>query len=296
MKLRTKFNFVLFFVFSITLAGTSYLSFKLLEKNAEEEIIRHAGMMMEAALAIRSYTVKEIRPLLAHHLTEKFLPQTVPAYAATISFDALRTKYPEYSYKEATLNPTNPRNRAVEWETDIVHAFRNQSDLKELIGTRDTPTGKSLYLARPIKIKNEGCLGCHSSVEVAPSTLLEKYGANNGFGWELNEIVGAQIINVPMSVAIKKAQDASILFVGVLSGVFVLIMIILNIMLRKIIIRPIDQMANIADQVSLGDLAAPEFKHDADDEVKVLAESFTRMRRSLEKAMKMLNNPSTRSR
>jgi protein-histidine pros-kinase len=99
-----------------------------------------------------------------------------------------------------------------------------------------------------------------------------------------------------MSVTIKKAQDASILFVGTLAGVFIFIMIVMNIMLGKIVIKPINRMANIADQVSLGDLAAPEFKHDAKDEVTVLAESFSRMRRSLEKAMKMLDNPNTRSR
>jgi HAMP domain-containing protein len=296
MKLRTKFNFVLLFVFAVALAGTSFLSFQLLQKNAREEIIQHAGMMMEAVLAIRSYTVKEIRPLLAHHLTEKFLPQTVPAYAATTSFNALRAKHPEYSYKEATLNPTNPKNRAVDWETDIIQAFKNRPELPEIIGTRDTPTGKSLYLARPIQIKNEGCLTCHSSIESAPGTLLVKYGDTNGFGWQMNEIVGAQIINVPMSVTIKKAQDASVIFIGTLAGVFIFIMILLNLMLGRIVIRPINRMANIADQVSLGDMSAPEFKHDARDEVTVLAESFSRMRRSLEKAMKMLDNPSTRSR
>lgn len=296
MKLRTKFNFILFFIFAIALSGTSYLSYRLLQKNAKDEVIQHAGMMMEAVLAIRSYTVKEIKPLLAHHLTEKFLPQTVPAYAATTSFNVLRAKHPEYSYKEATLNPTNPRNRAVDWENDIIQAFKNKPELPEIIGVRDTPTGKSLYLARPIQIKNEGCLTCHSAIENAPGTLLVKYGDTNGFGWEMNEIVGAQIINVPMSVTIKKAQDASILFVGTLAGVFIFIMIVMNIMLGKIVIKPINRMANIADQVSLGDLAAPEFKHDAKDEVTVLAESFSRMRRSLEKAMKMLDNPNTRSR
>jgi len=292
MNLRTKFNFVLFSVFSIALAGSSYLSYVLLQKNAREETVRHAGMMMEAALAIRSYTVKEIRPLLAHHLTEKFLPQTVPAYAATISFDALRTKHPEYSYKEATLNPTNPRNHAVDWENDIIQAFKNSPSLKEIIGTRDSPTGNLLYLARPIKIKNEGCLACHSTSSTAPKTLIEKYGDTNGFGWQLNEIVGAQIVNVPMSVTVEKAKHASVLFVSTLAGVFIFIMIVLNIMLEKIVTRPINKMANIADQVSLGDLAAPEFKHGGKDEVAVLAESFTRMRRSLEKAMKMLDNPS----
>jgi hypothetical protein len=54
-------------------------------------------------------------------------------------------------YKEAALNPTNPRDRAVDWEADIINTFRNHPGAaKELVGERDTPTGRSLYLARPI--------------------------------------------------------------------------------------------------------------------------------------------------
>ena len=40
-----------------------------------------------------------------------FLPQSLPAYAATEIFSTLRQQHPEYSYKEAVLNPTNPRDR-----------------------------------------------------------------------------------------------------------------------------------------------------------------------------------------
>ena len=128
MKLVAKFNLVLVGVCSIGLAIAGYLSYNILQKNAREEVVQHAGMMMEAALAIRSYTVGEIRPLLKLQMTRTFLPQTVPAYAATQSFDKLRKNHPEYSYKEATLNPTNLRDRAADWEADIVQSFRNNPD------------------------------------------------------------------------------------------------------------------------------------------------------------------------
>jgi protein-histidine pros-kinase len=92
--------------------------------------------MMQAALAMRNYTSKQIKPLLETQMKYTFLPQTVPAYAATESFNDLRTKYPEYGYKEATLNPTNPRDRTNDWEADIVNQFRNGTDMTEIIGER----------------------------------------------------------------------------------------------------------------------------------------------------------------
>jgi len=288
MKLTIKFNLILFIVLLLGLASTGVFSYRILQQNARNEIVERAGMMMEAALAMRGYTVGEIRPLLALQMKQTFLPQTVPAYAATQTFNKLRESHAEYTYKEATLNPTNPRDRALDWEADLVEEFRNHPDRDEIVGNRETPTGQSLYLARPIKIKNEACLTCHSTVDVAPATMVERYGPANGFGWKHNEIVGAQIVSVPMSVPIEHARRAFIAFLGSLVAVFAAIIIVLNIMLRLVVIRPITRMANLADDVSRGQMDVPEFDETSKDEVGTLASSFNRMRRSLEKAMKML--------
>ena len=142
MGLRLKFNLVLLAVFVTGLAVTGYISYELLHRNAREEVLRNAGVMMEAALSMRSYTVGQVRPNLAVD-PDKFLPQSVPAFGATEIMTLLRNKYPDYAYKEATLNPTNPRNRAVEWETDIVNAFRTDPSHPEISGMRETPTGRS---------------------------------------------------------------------------------------------------------------------------------------------------------
>src|SRR6185295_1212410 len=126
-----------------------------------DEIAENARLMMQAALATRGYTSKQVQPLLATQLKYTFLPQSVPAYSATEVFNDLRANFPEYSYKEAALNPTNPRDRAVEWETDIINQFRNTSSDKDIVGERDTPTGRSFYVAKPLKITNPACLVCH---------------------------------------------------------------------------------------------------------------------------------------
>lgn len=296
MKLTTKFNIVVVGVFVVGLAITGYVSWSILQTNARNEIVERAALMMEAALATRGYTVSEVAPLLRPTMTESFHPQTVPAYAATQIFEKLREFHAEYNYKEATLNPTNPRDRATDWETDVVSAFRGDDDLPELIGVRSTPTGESLYLARPIKISNPKCLVCHSTPEAAPAVMLKKYGDSNGFGWQLNEVVGAQIVSVPMDVPVQHARRAFTTFMGTLSGVFVIIVLVLNFMLRRIVISPVTRMAAIADDVSKGVQETPEFEDRGDDEIAVLSRSFTRMRRSLEKAISMLRRPGTTTR
>jgi len=287
MGLRLKFNLVLLVAFALGLGVTGWLSYDLLQRNARDEVLRNAGVMMEAALSMRGYTVSQIRPLIPFNDTV-FHPQSVPAYSATEIMNALRKKYDDYSYKEATLNPTNPRNKAVEWETDIVNEFRNHPGRDEISGTRDTPTGLSLYLARPLQIKDKACLSCHTTAGEAPPSMVKIYGPNNGFGWKHNEVVGAQIVSVPMAVPIHRAEAAFRVFMVSLAVVFVTIGLALNLMLWTMVIHPVARLSKIADQVSLGDLEAPEFTTRSRDEIGTLASSFDRMRKSLVQAMKML--------
>lgn len=290
MKIMAKFNAVLLSVFLVGLLIAGFVSHSMLHGNARDEVIKHADLMMGAALAIRGYTIREIKPLLVAQLEREFLPQTVPSYAATNNFHMLHKNNPQYMYKEATLNPTNPRDKAMDWESDIIWQFRNDAKLKQIVGERETPTGPSLYLARPIKITNEGCLTCHSTVDRAPATMIELYGTANGFGWELNEIVGSQIVSVPLSVPVAKANQAFVTFMASLVAIFAALFALINLMLRRMILRPVNAMAEIADKVSKGKLDVPEFETGGEDEISALSQSFNRMRVSLEKAMKMLGD------
>ena len=290
MKLLLKFNLVFVLIFALALAATSYVSWTLLERNAREEIAQNARLLMDTALAARTYTSSQVNPLLETQMKYTFLPQSVPAYSATEVFSDLRKKHTEYGYKEAVLNPTNPRNRAVEWEADIITQFRGNKEAVELIGDRDTPAGRSFYVARPIRITNPACLRCHSTVDAAPKTMLERYGPANGFGWTLNEVVGAQVISVPTRVPLERANRAFTVFMGSIAAVFIVIGVVLNFMLWALVIRPIGKLSQFADRVSLGELEIPEFKRSSRDEIGMLAQSIARMRTSMVQAMKMLES------
>jgi HAMP domain-containing protein len=287
MGLRLKFNLVLLLVFISGLAATGYVSYELLHRNARDEVLRAAGVMMEAALSMRSYTVGQVRPNLAAD-PDKFLPQSVPAFGATEIMTLLRKKYPDYAYKEAALNPTNARNRAVEWEEDIIRAFRGDTALGEISGMRETPTGRSLYLARPFQIKDPGCLSCHTTPEMAPAAMVKIYGRTNGYGWKHNEVIGAQIVSVPMGLPIRNANRAFVTFMTSLTVVFAVLFVLLNVMLTQLIIEPITQLSDLADHMSKGKLDVPELVTKGRDEVAQLGQAFNRMRRSLQKAISLL--------
>ena len=283
MKLL-RFNVIFIPVLALCLGAVGYISRDLLVENARKQVIQNARIMLETALSSRTYTTKQIAPLLQQKnfklesafaelqktlddlpktidvgapkdarssarrgivlaqrqaieaqqqlidsardrfqelLDTQFHPQAVPAFAATEIFGYLHEKFPDYSYKEATLNPTNPRNRPTDWETDVVNQFRTEnSSNAEFTSTRETPGGTSLFLARPIRIDNVSCLQCHSTPDKAPPEIVKFYGTSNGFGWKMDEIIGAQIVSVPMSLALEIANQTFHSLLKWLTGAF----------------------------------------------------------------------------
>jgi HAMP domain-containing protein len=287
MSLLVRINLALVVVFAVGAAITGMVCRSVLQANAEREIRTQAGLMMDSALAVRDYTESEIAPLLHVQMQSQFLPQSIPFYAATENFLRLHASRPEYSYQEATLNPTNPRDRATDWQADIIQRFRNDPDTHELIGERDTPMGRSLYLARPIRTE-AGCLSCHGLPAAAPATVLARYGSSNGFGWQADDVIGAQVVSVPIASAEASASGAFLAFLTALTAVFVALLVVVNLVLYFLVVRPVRRMAQIADQLSVGDTTAGEFPAHGGQEIAALGRSFNRMRTSLDKALKLL--------
>jgi protein-histidine pros-kinase len=246
MGLRLQFNLVLLVVFGLGLGASGYVSYDQLHRNAREEVVRNARVVLEAALSMRGYTTSQISPLL-YHDTEKFHPQTVPAYAATEVMNQFQKKYSDYSYKDAVLNPLNPRNRAVAWEAEIVDSFRGNPGQGEISGVRDTPGGPSLYVARPSQIRSRDCLGCHTSPEQSPPAMVRIYGKAGGYGWKLDEIVGAQIVSVPMAQPLSNADRAFFIIMASLSAVFAVAALILNLTMSRLIARSRGKSPGAAD-------------------------------------------------
>lgn len=297
LRLGTKLNLILLVVFLIIVVVNGIILSQILQKNAEQEITSKAALLIETMGSVRDYTSTQINPELAPRLEteDQFLPQTVPGYSAREVFENLRKReqYRDFFYKEATLNPTNLRDKADTFESEIVNQFRSQSTLKEQSGFRSLAGGDIFYVARPIAISNQTCLRCHSTPTAAPKSQLISYGSDNGFGWKLNEIVGAKIVSVPASKILADARRLQLLVIGILTVGCVIAIVILNLFLRNSIVKPLTEMSQWSKALSTGN-TSDEFKHAAKDEIGILATSLNRLKVSLEMAMNMLNpnNPS----
>ena len=288
MGLRAKFNISILAAFAVGFVIAAFVLHSVFNANARAQVMQNARIMMTAANAIRTYTADDLVPLLPMEHDGKFVAETVPAFAAQTNFKDVQAAFAGYTYREPALNPTHLSDRAQDWEADIIRVFRIDASKKELVIERDTAFGSTLNLARPVTITDEACLLCHTEPSAAPAALIKSYGTANGFGWKLNETIGAQIVSVPMAVPLQVARDTYITFLIIMTVMFAIIFVILNLLLHYLVIAPVKRVSAIADAVSLGDENVETYVKPGQDEISSLSVSFNRMRESLKHAMAMI--------
>ncbi len=253
-KLTTKFTLLLSLVFIGAILISGFALSKALEQRSEDEINYRGQVLMQMINSVREYTATNITTLLTPNLEnqQNFIPETIPSFAVREVFENLRKnkEYKDYYYKDATLNPTSLRDKADEFETNLIESFRNEPKQQILSGFRSLYGEKVFYSARPFAIKNSSCLRCHSTPEVAPKNHLETYGIENGFGWKLNEIVATQVVYFPVNEVFDRANQAFFLFIAIFIGVFTLVILTFNYLLKQNVINPLKPMAQLAQKIS----------------------------------------------
>lgn len=199
--------------------------------SALEKALNRLPVTRQALQGVQQQVLNDLGQEARDSPEPEFFPQAISFYAATEVFNCFRSKHPDYAYKEATLAPTNPRDQAVDWEADLVRAFARTPSRTELFGRRETPAGTFFYDSAPIRINSEQCLSCHSTPDRAPPQLIKAYGATRGFGWKLDDTVGAQIVSVPTGSFERAADTALRSILGRLAIIFGFLFLVLNLAL-----------------------------------------------------------------
>lgn len=271
-----------FVVFACALIVGSAAFFIFFRAAAFNHVRDEARALMDTALAVRGYTVDEVRPPLNYEISNEFHRQSVPSYAAQAVFQRLDSG--GYRYREAALNPTNPDDQATAFETELIKRFRDGIEDNTISGIRERNGTTQFYQARPIRIQDEACLVCHDTPERAPAPMLAKYGRDGGFGWEMNEVVGIQMLTVPMGKEYAMIYELLAIFFTILLILFVVVSIVVVRPLQRNVIRPLRDLAAAAERTSLrgGDDPLPT---GGASEVRCLAAAIERLRHSLAVAL-----------
>ncbi len=255
LKLGLKFTLILAIIFICSTLLSGLLLARVSHKQAERQVEAQATMLMEMVNAVRSYTNHQVQPLLLDRIdsgTNKFTSEAIPSYAARQSFEYLRKQeaYKDYFYKDATVNPTNPRDLANEFEASLLEKFQENPNLEELAGFHELSGKKLFYVARPLVLKEQSCLRCHSDPKIAPKSQIAAYGADHGFGWRLNQIVAVQTVYIKGEEVFQSYNQQLLLMVGLFAAIFAVVILVINSLLNRMVVQPITPMARLTQRIS----------------------------------------------
>lgn len=238
MGLRLRFNLVLLLAFALVWGACAWYFRVQAERLANEVVAHEARLQMQTALAIREYTQDLVKPLLEGHPELGFQSQSVPAYAAQQTFARLYAQMPAYRYREVALNPTNPGDRPDDWERKLIEDLRANAQREDAVQVLHHQR-EFVHAVRPLRVTKPACLQCHGKPEDAPAGVLKRFPQGGGFGWQLNEVIGAQILTVPTEVYRKAFTASRQQFEQVLLVIFGLLLLVSNLVLQRLMVKPV---------------------------------------------------------
>ncbi len=119
--------------------------------------------------------------------------------------------------------------------------------------------------------------------------MIAIYGNKNGFNWQLHEIIGAQIVYVPIQKILSTARQLFSFIILITFIIFGITIAIIHRWLQKQVVRPITKIAHIVEDISMGNLSK-KLDSKRQDEIGLLSQSIDRLGVSLQMALQRISN------
>ncbi|MCW9049190.1 MAG: DUF3365 domain-containing protein, partial [Deltaproteobacteria bacterium] len=208
MGIRARSILVMGVLGFLAIAVIGITSYQLSIKNAMDEAKIKSNIILNYAMATKKYMKLVQKPLVKELIeADRFYPELMSGFvSARGTFELFQESYPGYIFKQATIDPLNPANKASKEEQVLIDHFRRDPSLISSEGQLTKNGEEVFYFAQPIKVDSKSCLRCHGNVNDAPKDQIEIYGAEAGYNWKMNDTVAAFVIYIPTAAAITAAK------------------------------------------------------------------------------------------
>ena len=286
MSIRKRLMVILVLVYIFSMIGAIAGGYYVLDRDSLREAKEKTELFAAVMSANQNFMSRNVRPEVLDLLPDTYFPEaTVGIVMMGETAKMIQEDYPEYIFKVASPNPLNKDNLSDAFENKIITGFDN-GDFEEWEGTV-TKGGKRFYAtAAPVEAR-KSCIWCHDTPEVAQPEMVEEYGTESGYGYEVGDIVGGRFIYVPMTATDEITMQKLAGFAGGISILFLIAMFVIDRIIIGTVVKPIENIVDVAEDISRGKMDR-EFEVDSNDEIKLLADAFNRMKVSLAKAMDIL--------
>ena len=287
MSIRVRFIIIIGVLSLLASLSLAFASYQFSVKNAMADAKKQGAIVFNMIHSSRMFFKKNQRPLVAELVEEdRFYPEIMSGFVMTRGvWDIFEKRFPGYKFKQATLDPLYPPNKADADETKLIAEFDADRKIENREG-KMTKNGKHFYyFAKPVQVEDK-CLRCHGTPEEAPKDQIEIYGTESGYDWRKGQVVSTAIVYVPMDAAMAAAKKAATTLFGMgIAGIVVLMGVIWFFLSRGVVV-PLAKLEEKTRQISLGKELEEDIGVNSKDEIGDLAKAIDRLRISTAKLLK----------
>jgi protein-histidine pros-kinase len=286
-KIARQFNLILLALYLVSVALAAPTIYYVTRDQVYNQADTELALLVDMVRSIQGYVAKDLRPhLVANDMF--YSPGFSGIVATSLIAENFKKRQPQYYIKNSSDNPLNPVNGTNRLERNLLQRYRAQPDLGNIteIGSID---GQSFLVSSAPKVSKRGCLLCHGDPDAAPDEITTRYGRGLGYNYNVGDVVGVSVVGVPLENVNAIALQRSLMVIGILTGLFALIFVSINMLVRRYLISPILQITEVAHAVRKGD-SSRTIDIKRNDEIGDLARSVELLRRSFMQAIKRLQS------
>ena len=287
MSIRVRFIVIIGILSLVASVVLAYASYQFSVKNAMADAKKQGAIVFNMIHSSRMYFKKNQWPLVTELVEEdRFYPEIMSGFVMTRGvWEIFEKRFPGYKFKQATLDPLYPPNKADVEETKIIARFEENRKMKNLEG-KIMKNGKQFYyFAKPVHVEDK-CLRCHGTPEEAPKDQIEIYGTESGYDWRKGQVISTAIVYVPLDAAMVAAKKAATTLFVMGSAGILLLMAVIWLFLSSGVVTPLAKLEKKTRQISLGKDLDEDIGVHSKDEIGDLAKAIDRLRISTAKLLK----------
>ncbi len=250
LNIRSKFNVFLIaclLPLAICLALVIYFHEKkllLIEANQK------AAIVFAEASAIRDYVENSLRPRMYDVIPgDQFIIEAMSTTFVSVNIQKLFSERMQgYLYRRIAIKPRNPANAMDDQERSVWEIFRNNRELDSWSGEIVQNNERFLLLAQKV-VLSDSCLRCHGNPEDAPGVLRETYGNVAGFGYQSGDLMGLNLVSVPVHHALEKISAVAwTIAIATLVG-FALVVVAINLVFNKLVAHRLGFLTRLSERL-----------------------------------------------
>jgi len=217
-----------------------------LERLMEGEAREKASLILSQVEAVQGYVRTKLRPAMYRVLpNDQFVIEAMStSYITRLVMSDLNLAREAFTYRRVGIGARNPDYEATALERDLIGRFEAEPQLVRLEEFAQQNGERYFVTARPQRFE-PACLHCHGDPAKAPKELIERYGAERGFGRKVGQLAGIDLVRLKVQRDVGGIREATFSFAMLFAGAILVMFLVIQGFFNRLVVVSLRRVTGV---------------------------------------------------